>query len=235
MKSLIYKILFLFFTIKLVFAIPQPGEKYFVDINKLAKPYSTKSVANSYKKLDVEFCDLKAQDGFKINIFAKNLQHPRNIKVSNNGDIFIVESNSGKIKVLRDTNNDDVADLNQVFAEGFNYPFGIEITSNYLYIADVDYVWKMPYKEGQLKNKSKPIKLTKINALGDPTGHRTRNIALLNDKIYIAIGSYGNIGVEDYPRATIQELDLNTNEQKVFVPPSAVYDHVNLVIFLIFC
>ncbi|PPR34281.1 MAG: hypothetical protein CFH25_00818 [Alphaproteobacteria bacterium MarineAlpha6_Bin3] len=216
MKSLIYKILFLFFTIKLVFAIPQPGEKYFVDINKLAKPYSTKSVANSYKKLDVEFCDLKAQDGFKINIFAKNLQHPRNIKVSNNGDIFIVESNSGKIKVLRDTNNDDVADLNQVFAEGFNYPFGIEITSNYLYIADVDYVWKMPYKEGQLKNKSKPIKLTKINALGDPTGHRTRNIALLNDKIFIAIGSYGNIGVEDYPRATIQELDLNTNEQKVF-------------------
>ena len=216
MKSLFYKILFLLFFIKSTFAIPQPGEKYFVDINKLAEPYSTKSVANSYKKLDVDFCKLNAQDGFKINIFAKNLQHPRNIKVSKNGDIFVVESNPGKIKVLRDTDDDGVSDINQVFAEGFNYPFGIEITTEFLYIADLDYVWKIPYKEGQLKNDTQPIKLTENNALGKPTGHRTRNITLLNNKIYIAIGSYGNIGVEEYPRATIQEFNLNTNEQKIF-------------------
>ena len=158
MKSLIYKILFLLFIVKFAFAIPQPGEKYFVDINKLPEPYSTKSVANSYKKSDVESCKLNAQDGFKVNIFAKNLQHPRNIKVSNNGDIFIVESNSGKIKVLRDTDGDGVSDINQVFAEGFNYPFGIEITPKYLYIADLDYVWKIPYKEGQLKSYNKHYK-----------------------------------------------------------------------------
>ena len=93
MKSLFYKILFLFFIFRSAFAIPEPGEKYFVDINKLAKPYATKSVANSYKKLDVDSCNLNAPDGFKINIFAKDLNHPRNIKVSNNGDIFVVESN----------------------------------------------------------------------------------------------------------------------------------------------
>ena len=216
MKSLFYKILFLLFFIKFAVAIPQPGQKYFVDINKLAEPYSTKSVANSYKKLNVEYCKLNAQDGFKVNIFAKNLDHPRNIEVSNNGDIFIVESNPGKIKVLRDTDNDGISNINEVFAEGFNYPFGIELTSDFLYIADLDYLWKIPYKEGQLKNESIPIKLTKTGALGDPTGHRTRNIALLNNKIYIAIGSYGNIGVEDYPRATIQEFNLSTNELKVF-------------------
>ena len=85
-----------------------------------------------------------------------------------------------------------------------------------MYIADLDYVWKIPYKEGLWKSYNKPIKLTKSNALGEPIGHRTRNIVLLNDKIYIAIGSYGNIGAEDYPRATIQEFDLNTNEQKIF-------------------
>ena len=70
MKSLIYKILFIFFFIKAGLAIPQPGEKYFIDINKLAKPYSTKSVANSYKKLDMESCKLNSQEGFEINIFA---------------------------------------------------------------------------------------------------------------------------------------------------------------------
>ena len=216
MKSLVYKILFLLFFIKFGSAIPQPGEKYFIDINDLAKPYATKSVANTYQKLDVDFCKLDTLDGFEINIFAKNLNNPRNIKVSDNGDIFIVESNPGKIKVLRDVDNDGVADINQVFAGGFDYPFGIEITSDFLYVADVEYVWKIPYKSGQLKINGEPIKLTKTDALGDPTGHRTRNIVLLNNKIYIAIGSYGNIGVEDYPRATIQELDLENNEQKIF-------------------
>ena len=216
MKLLFLRILFIFFIIKLALATQTPGEKYFVDINKLPKPYATKSVANLNNKLDLESCQLRAPDCFNVNIFAKNLQHPRNIKVSKNGDIFVIESNPGKIKILRDTNNDGVSDINQVFAEGFNYPFGIEITPKYLYIADLDYVWKIPYKEGQLKSYNKPIKLTKSNALGEPIGHRTRNIVLLNDKIYIAIGSYGNIGVEDYPRATIQEFDLNTNEQKIF-------------------
>ena len=216
MKSLLYKILFFLLIIGYSLAIPQPGEKYFVDIDKLAEPYATKSVANTYKKLDSELCKLNVNDGFKVNIFAKNLQHPRNIKVAGNGDVFIVESNPGKIKILRDNDNDGISDIEQVFTDGFNYPFGIEITSDFLYVADLDFVWKIPYKEGQLKNDKDPIKLTKDNALGDINGHRTRNIVLLDNKIYIAIGSRGNIGVEDYPRATIQELDLKTNEQKNF-------------------
>ena len=216
MKSLLYKLLFFLLIIGYSLAIPQPGEKYFVDIDKLAEPYATKSVANTYKKLDSELCKLNVNDGFKVNIFAKNLQHPRNIKVAGNGDVFIVESNPGKIKILRDNDNDGISDIEQVFTDGFNYPFGIEITSDFLYVADLDFVWKIPYKEGQLKNDKDPIKLTKDNALGDINGHRTRNIVLLDNKIYIAIGSRGNIGVEDYPRATIQEFDLKTNEQKNF-------------------
>ena len=216
MKSLLYKILFFLLIIEYSLAIPQPGEKYFVDIDKLAEPYATKSVANTYKKLDSELCKLNVNDGFKVNIFAKNLQHPRNIKVAGNGDVFIVESNPGKIKILRDNDNDGISDIEQVFADGFNYPFGIEITSDFLYVADLDFVWKIPYKEGQLKSDKDPIKLTKDNALGDINGHRTRNIVLLDNKIYIAIGSRGNIGVEDYPRATIQEFNLKTNEQKNF-------------------
>ena len=112
MRLLFLRILFIFFFIKSVLAIPEPSKKYFVDINNLPEPYSTKSVANSYKKLDSESCKLSVPDGFKVNIFAKNLEHPRNIKVSENGDIFVVESNSGKIKILRDIDKDGVSDIN---------------------------------------------------------------------------------------------------------------------------
>ena len=215
-KLLFLRILIIFFIVKPVLAIQTPGEKYFFDINKLAKPYATKSVPNVFNALDVDSCKLNAPVGFKINIFANNLQNPRNIKVSENGDVFVVESETGKIKILRDTDNDGESDTHQVFAEGFNKPFGIEISSEYLFIADVDYVWKIPYQIGQLQNNNDPIKITKSNALGGSSGHWTRNIALLNNKIYISIGSRGNIDVEDNPRATIQEFNLITNEQKVF-------------------
>ena len=216
MKLLFLKILFIFIICRPIFAMQTPGEKYFIDINKLAKPYATKSIPNSHHNLDVETCELKVPKGFKVKVFANNLQNPRNIKVSKNGDVFIAESRTGKIKILRDINNDGVSDIHQTFAKGFKQPFGIEINSKYLFIADIDYLWKIPYKTGQLKASSKRIKLTKINALGESSGHWTRNIVLLNNKIYISIGSRGNIDIENNPRATIQEFNIKTNEQKIF-------------------
>ncbi len=216
MKLLFLRILFIFIFCKIVFAAQIPGKKYFIDINKLVKPFSTKSVANLYNALDVKFCELKVPDGFKVNIFANNLQNPRNIKVSENGDVFVAESKTGRIKILRDINSDGISDLDQIFIKGFNKPFGIEINSEYLFIADVDYLWKIPYKPGQLKSESNPIKLTKTNAFGENGGHWTRNIVLLNNKIYISIGSRGNIDIENNPRATIQEFNIKTNEQKIF-------------------
>ena len=216
MKLLFLKILFIFIICRPIFATQTPGEKYFVDINKLAEPYATKSTPNSHHNLGLETCELKVPKGFKVKVFSNNLQNPRNIKVSKNGDVFVAESITGKIKILRDINNDGISDIHQTFAKGFNKPFGIEINSKYLFIADVDYLWKIPYKTGQLKASSKRIKLTKINALGESSGHWTRNIVLLNNKIYISIGSRGNIDIENNPRATIQEFNIKTNEQKIF-------------------
>ena len=145
--------------------------------------------------------------------FEKNLDGPRNIKVASNGDVFVVESYSGKIKVLRDNDNDGKSDVENIFAKGFNKPFGIDIYNNFLYIADTEFIWKIPYLPGDLIQQSKAIKVTKPNALGDSYGHWTRNIAIKEDKIYITIGSWGNIEIEEYPRATIQQLDLITKKQ----------------------
>ena len=99
MRLLFLRILVIFFIIKPVLATQIPGEKYFVDINKLPKPYATKSVPNSYNKLDIDSCELKVPKGFKVKVFSNNLQNPRNIKVSKNGDVFIAESITGKIKI----------------------------------------------------------------------------------------------------------------------------------------
>ena len=213
MRLLFLKIFFIFLIFHPVFALPIPGEKYFIDVNSLSDPYETKSVANSYNFVSENPCSLKAPKNFKVNLFAKNLDGPRNIKVASNGDVFVVESYTGNIKVLRDNDNDGKSDMEKIFAKGFNKPFGIDINNGFLYIADTDFVWKIPYIPGHLVQKSKAIKVTEPNALGDSSGHWTRNIAIKENKMYIAIGSRGNIEIEEYPRATIQQLDLITNKQ----------------------
>ena len=213
MRLLFLKIFFIFLIFQPVFALPIPGEKYFIDVNSLSEPYETKSVANSYNFVSENPCSLKAPKNFKVNLFAKNLDGPRNIKVASNDDVFVVESYTGNIKVLRDNDNDGKSDMEKIFAKGFNKPFGIDISNGFLYIADTDFVWKIPYIPGHLVQKSKAMKVTEPNALGDSSGHWTRNIAIKENKMYIAIGSRGNIEVEEYPRATIQELDLITNRQ----------------------
>ena len=213
MRLLFLKIIFIFFVFQPVFALQISGEKHFVDINSLSVPYATKSVANSYNFIRESSCLLKVTKNFQIDFFAKNLDGPRNIKVASNGDVFVVESYSGKIKVLRDNDNDGKSDVENIFAKGFNKPFGIDIYNNFLYIADTEFIWKIPYLPGDLIQQSKAIKVTKPNALGDSYGHWTRNIAIKEDKIYITIGSRGNIEIEEYPRATIQQLDLITKKQ----------------------
>ena len=213
MRLLFHKIFFIFLIFQPVFALPIPCEKYFIDVNSLSEPYETKSVANSYNFVSDNPCSLKTPKNFKVDLFAKNLDGPRNIKVASNGDVFVVESYTGNIKVLRDNDNDGKSDTEKIFAKGFNKPFGIDINNDFLYIADTDFVWKIPYIPGHLVQKSKAIKVTEPNALGDSSGHWTRNIAIKENKMYIAIGSRGNIEVEEYPRATIQQLDLITKQQ----------------------
>ena len=195
MRLLFLKIFFIFLIFHPVFALPIPGEKYFIDVHSLSEPYETKSVANSYNFVSENPCSLKAPKNFKVNLFAKNLDGPRNIKVASNGDVFVVESYTGNIKVLRDNDNDGKSDMEKIFAKGFNKPFGIDINNGFLYIADTDFVWKIPYIPGHLVQKSKAIKVTEPNALGDSSGHWTRNIAIKENKMYIAIGSLSLIHI----------------------------------------
>ena len=213
MRLLFLKIFFIFLIFQPVFALQIPGEKYFIDGSSLSEPYETKSVANSYNFVSDNPCSLKTPKNFKVDLFAKNLDGPRNIKVASNGDVFVVESYTGNIKVLRDNDNDGKSDTEKIFAKGFNKPFGIDINNDFLYIADTDFVWKIPYIPGHLVQKSKAIKVTEPNALGDSSGHWTRNIVIKENKMYIDIGSRGNIEIEEYPRATIQQLDLITKKQ----------------------
>src|SRR6201994_1153971 len=54
--------------------------------------------------------------GFRIELFAEGLSGPRIIRTAPNGDIFVAETRSGSIRVLRATDGATKATTNEVFA-----------------------------------------------------------------------------------------------------------------------
>src|SRR5882757_8609594 len=93
---------------------------------QLPAPYATKSAGNppEEEKPPTGFLPM-VPPGFQINIFAANFKQPRWLTIAPNGDIFLADTGSGEIIVLRDPQHSGGAQERGVFASGNRRPFGI--------------------------------------------------------------------------------------------------------------
>jgi glucose/arabinose dehydrogenase len=186
-----------------------------------------------------------AAPGLKVNAFARNLKHPRQVYVLPNGDVLAAESmtqagkpksafdyaisvtmrraaasgaSPNRLKLLRDADGDGTAEIVETFLEGLNQPYGMALKGDTLYVGNTDAVVSFPYKTGDTRITAKPTHhmSTKSN------GHWTRNLLLSPDgsKLFVAVGSQGNIdenGDEaEKGRACIYELDLATGQNRIY-------------------
>lgn len=117
-----------------------------------------------------------APAGFIVTRFAENIKSPRNIIQGENGDVFVVLSNSersatekikndisgksdaevggksaNKILVYRDANKDGIPESSSVFLDNLNQPYGMLIIKDRFYVANTDGLWVYPYKPGEMK------------------------------------------------------------------------------------
>jgi hypothetical protein len=136
--------------------------------------------------------------GFKIELFADGLSGPRIIKTAPNGDIFVVETNAGRIRVLRAPNGASKASTNKIYAGGLDRPFGVAFFPNgdnprWLYVASTGSVVRFAYRSGDLKTSGKPE--TVVADLPHGSGHSTRDIAFTpdNKRMLISVGSGSNV------------------------------------------
>src|SRR5579871_3695496 len=98
----------------------------------------------------------KAPAGFKVDLYANGLENPREMRTAPNGDIFLAESQAGKIMVFRGLGADGKPQQTSIFAQGLHQPFGIAFyppgpDPRYIYIGDTDQIVRFPYKNGDLK------------------------------------------------------------------------------------
>lgn len=188
--------------------------------------------------------------GTQVAAFADKLDHPRWLYVLPNGDVLVAETNAppkpddakgikgavmgavmkkagaavpsaNRITLLRDTDNDGIANLRSVLLENLNSPFGMALVGNNLYIANSDAVLRFPYKNGDTRITSAGTKILALPA-GTINHHWTKNILASVDgkKLYVSVGSNSNVaerGMEvEFERAAIWEVDIASGDHRVF-------------------
>lgn len=156
---------------------------------------------------------LKVPVGFKVEKFAENLESPRMIAVSENGDVYVTVRDAGKVIHLQDTDSDGKSDKQNTVAE-LEEVHGITIYDEKMYLATVKeiYVADMKY-DGSI---SKPRIV--VDDLPDGGQHPNRTLAFGPDnKLYVSIGSTCNACKEtNKEHATIVQMNADGSERKVF-------------------
>ena len=186
---------------------------YQINHKDLPKPYASDSARrNSRMVAQPANAKLSLPKGFKISVFAEGgFTYPRWMTLAPNGDVFVADSRANSVVVLRDKNKDGTitADERFTFAENLSQPFGMAFNADYFYVANTDAVVRFKYKSGQTIAEAAPEKIIALTE-GGYNQHWTRNILFSSDgkKLYVSIGSSGNVDVEkDERRAGISEYN----------------------------
>jgi glucose/arabinose dehydrogenase len=135
--------------------------------------------------------------GFEVAPFATGLEQPRTMRTAPNGDIFVAEVGSDRIRVLRTADGVARPVSMTTFASDVNLPFGIAFwppgpSPQFVYVGEGDRVVRFPYEAGDLRARG-PAQVV-VRKLPDG-GHWTRDVVFSRDgaSMFVAVGSAGNL------------------------------------------
>ena len=143
----------------------------------------------------------KAPAGFKVQRYAEMTDAPRELRLAPNGDLFVSDSDKGKVEVFRGISKQGKPKQHEVFVTGLKQNFGIAFyplgkNPEWIYLANTDSVIRYRYHNGDFKATGEPETLI----TGIPTGgHITRDLAFSPDgsKLFVAVGSGSNVDDPD--------------------------------------
>jgi glucose/arabinose dehydrogenase len=161
-----------------------------------------------------------APKGFKVELYTTGLDNPRLIRFAPNGDLFLAESSSGKIRVFRGVDSKGNPQETSVFATDLHQPFGIAFypsgpNPQWVYIGDTDAIVRFPYHNGDLKASGPAQQIAELPGGGRLRGggHWTRDLVFSQDgsKLFASVGSHSNVDdsdthPEEFHRADVLEF-----------------------------
>jgi len=179
------------------FRYEKPGTIRKITVKDLPEPYATSSSSNGPELVArPENAWPVAPAGFKVELYAAGLENPRLLRTAPNGDVFLAESDAGRIRVFRGMTSDGKPEQMQIFASGLKKPYGIAFypagpDPQWIYIGDTNEVIRFPYHNGDMKASGAAQHIADLPAGG---GHWTRALDFSSDgkKMFVAVGSGSN-------------------------------------------
>ena len=171
---------------------------------------------------------VKLPDGFKIEIFADGMggqavstpgpnNGPRLMEfVPEKNTVYVTVSKQNMIYALEDRNKDSRVDGNvkKIFLDNLNKPHGIVFYQDWFYIAEENRVIRVKDIDNDNVADNSTLEILIDLAAG---GHFTRTIRIINNSLFISIGSSCNVcKEEDKTRGTIQKCELDGRNCKTF-------------------
>jgi glucose/arabinose dehydrogenase len=211
-----------------------PGVRRKITVADLPPPFATESAGNFPHVVAPPAGAMpKVLPGFKVEQFASGLEDPREVRVAPNGDIFIAESSSDRIRVMRAADGASKPAQNEIFATGLNKPFGIAFwppgpNPKCMYIGNTGSVVRFPYQAGDLHARGPAETIVASIPSGGRLaggGHWTRDVVFSPDgsKMFVSVGSQSNdadglrrlIGSEEH-RADVLQFNPDGSGFRIF-------------------
>ena len=186
-------------------------------------------------------------EGFTVTAIAQDLQIPRQMLVLPNGDLLVAEGSGGnapklrpkdiiagliksrgksdvepgnRITLLRDSDGDGQTDLQTVFIENLDAPYGLALIGSDLYVANQGNLLRFPYSEGATSISGPGEEVTKLPAVVNHHWTKAMTASADGSRLYVGIGSNSNVGergmdVEE-DRAVVWEIDPESGASRIF-------------------
>ena len=186
-------------------------------------------------------------EGYTITAIATDLKIPRQILVLPNGDILVAEGKGAaapamrpkdliagfikglgkspepggdRLTLLRDADADGVYEMQTVFAEGLNSPYGLALVDGTIYVANQDAVVGFAYQDGQTQAAGQPDSLAQLPAALNHHWTKAMTASADGRFLYVGIGSNSNIterGIAaEEDRAMIWQIDVATGAHRPY-------------------
>lgn len=161
---------------------------------------------------------IKLRPGFKVEVYAANVQGARQMALAPGGTLFVGSRRQGNVYAIVDQNKDQKADEVIVVAKGLNSPNGVAFRDGSLYVAEISRVLRYDNIEANLKNPPQPVVVT--DKLPTEAHHGWKFIGFGPDgKLYVPVGGPCNVcdkRPEDARFATIMRMNPDGSGAEIF-------------------
>jgi glucose/arabinose dehydrogenase len=164
---------------------------------------------------DLPLESLRLPDGWKIALYAANVENARSMSLSPSGTLFVGTRDKGNVYALRDENKDKVIDTMFTIFSGGNMPNGVAFRNGDLYVAEVNRILKWTEIESKLDNPGEPEVI--YDKFPTEKHHGWKFISFGPDgKLYVPVGAPCNIcESEDPVFASITRMNPDGSELEI--------------------